>query len=109
MIWKVDQVFAVGQIMMITIFKLKYSEQDHYIDEEYQLTRVEIALPDILTFIIEPEVITYMEMDICDINPEFGLEILEYALTHCPNLQCFEFKSINDHYQDICIATYIIL
>ncbi|KAI7890262.1 uncharacterized protein EV154DRAFT_512018 [Mucor mucedo] len=62
-------------------------------------------MPNRFISTIGPEVIHEMNVMMCDTNPNLPLEFLRYALTNCPNLQHFSYKSMNSPDYGIYIGT----
>lgn len=67
-------------------------------EDDYSTRRpyyIDIASPDRSKSTIGPEIINDMKVDMSATEPNLVFQFLDYALSHCPNLQRFSFNMWN--------------
>ncbi|KAI7893998.1 uncharacterized protein EV154DRAFT_499873 [Mucor mucedo] len=88
-------------------YGLNHLDFYHTGDTDLSSRMAGVVLPDYSMSTIGPEIINSMVVNIHDAHSDLLLKFLQHALTNCPNLEYFLYKSMKHPRCDICICTDI--
>ncbi|KAI7890323.1 uncharacterized protein EV154DRAFT_511732 [Mucor mucedo] len=75
------------------LFEYALQKCDYYRETEDGEHVIEIALPDISTSIIGPEIFKSLRVEICEPDEALVAKFLQYAMTHCPALEKYDYNN----------------
>ncbi|KAG2208670.1 hypothetical protein INT47_007768 [Mucor saturninus] len=83
------------------------SDNDSSDDDIQTNYGIKITSPDRQISVIGLEVVNYMHVTMSDRHPDLPFKFIEYAFTHCPNLEYFHFGFLEEPAEEFCITTVI--
>ncbi|KAG2203483.1 hypothetical protein INT47_008210 [Mucor saturninus] len=76
------------------LFEYALQKCDYYRETEDGVHVIEIALPDISTSIIGPEIFKSLRVEICEPDEALAAKFLQYAMTNCPALEKYDYDNL---------------